>query len=125
MLLEDGEHGFQLRIRIIGHSDEFSRHPRVDVHLTVAHVSNEIHTHHPHLPVDQITSTVARVGGQDQSCTRPALDSIHDLQGLDLESLRDLERHQPVIPSLDALDEVIHLEVVAFEIHASRSTSHS
>ena len=85
-------------------------------------MSHQFHAHQLHFVMDQIASTVARVGGEDHLSARFGLDGIHHLEGLHLQAFRNLERNQSVVVGANSLHQLVQLEVVAVKVHASPQT---
>ena len=119
MGVKDRQNGLQLRVAFVGDVDELGGHARIDVHLGVAHVGHQFDAHHLHLVVHQIAGPVTRVCGEHHFGAGVGFDGVHHLQGLHLEAFRNLQRDEAVVAILDALHQLLELEIVTVEVHGA------
>ena len=117
--VEDGEDGLKFGIALVGHVDELRGHARIDVHLRVAHVRDQFHTHHPHLVVHQVAGTIARIGGQHHLRAGVGFDGVHHFQRLHLEPFRHLQGDETVVAVFDARHQLLELEIMTVEVHGA------
>ena len=99
VLREWGERG-RWRVAIVCDIDELRGHPRIDIHLGVSHVCNQFNAHPLHLVMDQVAGSIARVCSENNLGRSLMLYSIHHVQSLHLQSLRDLKRNETVVIGL-------------------------